>query len=146
MPRGRPHLTSNFPMISRGSSYPEENDRDIRGAIHGERTATPEATPIIQQHVPCRSAIHGDRTATPEATPIIQQHVPCRGAIHGDRMAAPASTPIIQQHIPCRVAIHGDRMAAPESTSIIHGDLMTFPEPDSHSRSHQAKSSIYAFH
>ena len=74
MPRGRPHLTSNFPMISRGSSYPEENDRDIRGAIHG------------------------------------------------------------------------DRMAAPESTSIIHGDLMTFPEPDSHSRSHQAKSSIYAFH
>ncbi|WP_193717990.1 hypothetical protein [Pantoea dispersa] len=46
-------------------------------------------------------------------------------------MAAPASTPIIQQHIPCRVAIHGDRMAAPESTSIIHGDLMTFPEPDS---------------
>ena len=35
MPRGRPHLTSNFPMISRGSSYPEENDRDIRGAIYG---------------------------------------------------------------------------------------------------------------
>ena len=38
MPRGRPHLTSNFPMISRGSSYPEENDRDIRGAIHGDQT------------------------------------------------------------------------------------------------------------
>ncbi|MEN7463285.1 hypothetical protein AABA99_22330, partial [Pantoea dispersa] len=36
MPRGRPHLTSNFPMISRGSSYPEENDRDIRGAIYGD--------------------------------------------------------------------------------------------------------------
>ncbi len=37
MPRGRPHLTSNFPMISRGSSYPEENDRDIRGAIDGDQ-------------------------------------------------------------------------------------------------------------
>ena len=98
MPRGRPHLTSNFPMISRGSSYPEENDRDIRGAIHG------------------------------------------------DRMAAPESTLIIQRHIPCRVAIHGDRMGAPESTPIIHGDRMTFPEPDSHPGSDQAKSSIYAFH
>ncbi|MGF6473755.1 hypothetical protein ABIE06_000563, partial [Pantoea dispersa] len=39
--RGRPHLTSNFPMISRGSSYPEENDRDIRGAIDGD-LALPE--------------------------------------------------------------------------------------------------------
>ncbi|WP_414057297.1 hypothetical protein, partial [Pantoea dispersa] len=44
------------PMISRGSSYPEENDRDIRGAIHGDRTAKPEPTPII----------HGDLMAFPE--------------------------------------------------------------------------------
>ncbi|MDR6296203.1 hypothetical protein QE407_001557 [Pantoea dispersa] len=41
MPRGRPHLTSNFPMISRGSSYPEENDRDIRGTIYGDRKNMP---------------------------------------------------------------------------------------------------------
>ncbi|XIH79671.1 hypothetical protein C1N56_18435 [Pantoea sp. SGAir0175] len=61
-------------------------------------------------------------------------------------MAMPEFMSIIQQHIPCRGAIHGDRTAKPEPTPIIHGDLMTFPEPDLHPGSDQAKSSIYAFH